>query len=290
MRKFYFSLIMCLLVLAQAFAQRTVSGKVTDDSGEGLPGVNVVIKGTTTGVTTDIDGNFRISVSDGDILSFSYVGFESQEVNVGTRSVIDVTMGGATELQEVVVTGYGPQDARRASGSVASVDAQTINNVPIASFDKILQGQAAGVLSQSSSGQPGAGASVLIRGASSINSSTQPLYILDGVPIDAAEFETINPNDIENVSVLKDASSSAIYGSRGANGVIVITSKNGKAGKPRVTFSAQYGVSEAPSNFLPVMNTQQKIDFELFTGGTQMSTLTNEQVDSLRQFLYKLER
>ncbi|MEO9482145.1 MAG: TonB-dependent receptor [Ekhidna sp.] len=284
MRKFYFSLIMCLLVLAQAFAQRTVSGKVTDDSGEGLPGVNVVIKGTTTGVTTDIDGNFRISVSDGDILSFSYVGFESQEVNVGTRSVIDVTMGGATELQEVVVTGYGPQDARRASGSVASVDAQTINNVPIASFDKILQGQAAGVLSQSSSGQPGAGASVLIRGASSINSSTQPLYILDGVPIDAAEFETINPNDIENVSVLKDASSSAIYGSRGANGVIVITSKNGKAGKPRVTFSAQYGVSEAPSNFLPVMNTQQKIDFELFTGGTQMSTLTNEQVDSLRQF------
>ncbi len=284
MRKFYFSLIMCLLVAAQAQAQRTVSGKVTDDVGESLPGVNVVIKGTTTGSTTDLDGNYRLQVNDQDILIYSFVGFETQEINVGTRSIIDVSMSGATELQEVVVTGYGPQDVRRASGSVASVDAQTINNVPIASFDKILQGQAAGVLSQSSSGQPGAGASVLIRGASSINSSTQPLYILDGVPIDAAEFETINPNDIANVSVLKDASSSAIYGSRGANGVIVITSKSGQAGKPKVTFSAQYGVSEAPSNFLPVMNTQQKIDFELFTGGTQLSSLTAEQVDSLRQF------
>lgn len=284
MKKFYFSLFACLLALTQVFAQRTVSGKVTDDVGESLPGVNVVIKGTTTGTTTDLDGNYRLQVNDGDILVYSFVGFKSQEINVGTRSVIDVTMGGATELQEVVVTGYGPIETRRASGAVASVDAETINNVPMASFDKILQGQAAGVLSQSNSGQPGAGASVLIRGAGSINSSTQPLYILDGVPIDAAEFETINPNDISNVSVLKDASSSAIYGSRGANGVIVITSKSGQSGKPKVTFSAQYGVSEAPKNFLPVMNTNQKIDFELLTGGTTLSTYTAEQIDSLRQF------
>ncbi|WP_420575942.1 SusC/RagA family TonB-linked outer membrane protein [Ekhidna sp.] len=284
MKKFYFSLFACLLAITQVFAQRTVSGKVTDDVGESLPGVNVVIKGTTTGTTTDLDGNYRLQVNDGDILVYSFVGFKSQEINVGTRSVIDVTMGGATELQEVVVTGYGPIETRRASGAVASVDAKTINNVPMASFDKILQGQAAGVLSQSNSGQPGAGASVLIRGAGSINSSTQPLYILDGVPIDAAEFETLNPNDISNISVLKDASSSAIYGSRGANGVIVITSKSGQSGKPKVTFSAQYGVSEAPKNFLPVMNTNQKIDFELLTGGTTLSTYTAEQIDSLRQF------
>lgn len=284
MKKLYFSLIICLLAASQLYAQRTVSGKVTDENGESLPGVNVLVKGTATGTQTDLDGNYRLSVDDGTVLVFSYVGFKQQEIEVGTRTVIDVAMGGATELQEVVVTGYGPQQVRRASGSVAAVEAQTINNVPIASFDKILQGQAVGVLSQSNSGQPGAGASVLIRGASSINSSTQPLYILDGVPIDAAEFETINPNDIENVSVLKDASSSAIYGSRGANGVIVITSKSGRAGKPTVTFSAQFGISEAPKNFLPVMNTQQKIDFELFTGGTVLSTYSQEQIDSLRQF------
>lgn len=260
MKKFFFSLILCLLAMAQIHAQRTVSGKVTDDEGEGLPGVNVVIKGTTTGVTTDIDGNYRLQVNDDDVLTFSYVGFESQEIAVGTRTTIDVTLGGITELQEVVVTGYGVQDKRDLSGSVASLKKDQIENVPSLSIDRVLQGKTAGVQVTGTSGIPGGAVNVRIRGDGSINAGSQPLYIVDGVMISAGTndaqlvsttngLSAINPNDIESIDVLKDAAASAIYGAQAANGVVIITTKRGKEGRAQFELNVSTGVMDDLKRF-----------------------------------------
>ncbi len=271
MKKFFFSLILCLLAMAQIHAQRTVSGKVTDDEGEGLPGVNVVIKGTTTGVTTDIDGNYRLQVNDADVLTFSYVGFESQEIAVGTRTTIDVTLGGITELQEVVVTGYGVQDKRDLSGSVASLKKEQIENVPSLSFDRVLQGKTAGVQVTGASGIPGGAVNVRIRGDGSINAGSQPLYIVDGVMISGGTNDAqliastnalaaLNPNDIESIDVLKDAAASAIYGAQAANGVVIITTKRGKEGKAQFEFNISAGVMEDLKRF-DVMTGSEWIEF-----------------------------
>ena len=167
MKKIYFSLIVLLLVAGQVLAQRTVSGKVTDDGGEGLPGVNVVIKGTTTGVTTDIDGNYQISIPDDNtILVFSSVGMTTQEVSVGVRSVIDLGMSVDTqELQEVVVTGYSSLERKKSSAAFTTIDAtEKIQNVPMTNFDQMLQGLAPGLQIQAASGQPGSSATITLRG------------------------------------------------------------------------------------------------------------------------------
>lgn len=271
MKKFFFSLIVCLLAITQVQAQRTVSGKVTDDVGEGLPGVNVVIKGTTTGVTTDIDGNYRLQVNDGDVLVFSYVGFEAQEINVGTRSVIDVTLGGATELQEVIVVGYGESTTKKLTGSIDKVDAKKFEQVPLPSFDNMLQGNVAGLNVQGTSGMPGGATNVRLRGIGSINAGSAPLYVLDGVPINVGDLSrdqqtanalaSLNPNDIENVTVLKDASAAAIYGSRAANGVIIITTKKGKPGKTKFTLRVQNGISQRRDDPFDVMNSAEYTEY-----------------------------
>ncbi len=271
MKKFFFSLIVCLLAMTQVYAQRTVSGKVTDDLGEGLPGVNVVIKGTTTGTTTDIDGNYRLQVNDGDMLVFSFVGFEAQEINAGTRSVIDVTMGGATELQEVIVVGYGESTTKKLTGSIDKVDAKKFEQVPLPSFDNILQGNVAGLNVQGTSGMPGGATNVRLRGIGSINAGSAPLYVLDGVPINVGDLSrdqqtanalaSLNPNDIENVTVLKDASAAAIYGSRAANGVIIITTKKGKPGTTKFTLRVQQGFSERRDDPFDVMNSAQFTEY-----------------------------
>ncbi|WP_462247965.1 SusC/RagA family TonB-linked outer membrane protein [Ekhidna sp.] len=264
MKKFFFSLIVCLFAVVQVYAQRTVSGKVTDDLGEGLPGVNVVIKGSTTGVTTDIDGNYRLQINDGDVtLTFSYVGFETQEVNVGTRSIVDVTMGGVTELQEVVVTGYGVQQKSDLTGAIGQVKGDDLQDLPVPGVDQALQGRVAGVNVISANGQPGGGISVRVRGASSINSNNQPLYVIDGVPVESFDTQStnqgtfggfggqtgnslnqINFNDVASIEVLKDASATAIYGSRAANGVVLITTKRGSGGQAKINVSYTRGVSE----------------------------------------------
>ncbi|WP_179213405.1 SusC/RagA family TonB-linked outer membrane protein [Ekhidna lutea] len=271
MKKFFFSLMVCLFALTQVHAQRTVSGKVTDDTGETLPGVNVVIKGTTTGTTTDLDGNYRLQVNDGDILIYSFVGFEAQEINAGTRSVIDVTMGGATELQEVVVVGYGESTTKKLTGSIDKVDAKKFEQVPLPSFDNILQGNVAGLNVQGTSGMPGGATNVRLRGIGSINAGSAPLYVLDGVPINVGDLSrdqqtanalaSLNPNDIENVTVLKDASAAAIYGSRAANGVIIITTKKGKPGQTKFTLRVQQGVSERRDDPFDVMNSAQFTEY-----------------------------
>ncbi|MFK7951660.1 MAG: SusC/RagA family TonB-linked outer membrane protein [Ekhidna sp.] len=237
-----------------AMAQRTVSGKVTDDTGESLPGVNVVIKGTTTGTTTDLDGNYRLSVDDGATLTFSFVGFESQEVEVGARTTIDISMGGATELQEVVVTAQGIQREKRALGyAVSSVDSDALERRPNNDVAQLLNGKVAGVNITQTSGTAGAGMNIIIRGYTSIGQSNQPLFIVDGVPFNtntnadsgftggslnsSSRFLDIDPNNIAGIEVLKGLSATVLYGEQGRNGVILITTKAGAAGRSKEAMS-----------------------------------------------------
>lgn len=223
-----------------ALAQNTVSGKVTDESGETLPGVNVVLKGTTTGTTTDLDGNFRLSVNESDILIFSYVGFEEQEVTVGSRTVIDVTLGGITELQEVIVVAYGSTTKESFTGAASTIGAAELEVRNVTSPIAALEGKMTG-LQFTSPGGPGATPGIVIRGVGTLNGSTTPLYIVDGIQF-TGPLNTINQEDIESFTVLKDAASTSLYGSRAANGVVIITTKKGrKTGGIKVNASAQVG-------------------------------------------------
>ncbi len=222
----------------------TVSGIVTDQDGESLIGVNVLIKGTATGTVTDIDGSYSLEVADeNSILVFSYTGYVSQELMVGGRSSINVTMSeDVKELQEIVVIGYGTQRKKDLTGSISSVDADEYKNQPVNRLDQILQGRTAGVNVTNSSGAPGGTTSIRIRGANSINGNNDPLYVVDGFV--GADFRDVNPSDIETIQVLKDASATAIYGSRGSNGVVLITTKSGVAGDPKLSVTARYITSE----------------------------------------------
>jgi TonB-linked SusC/RagA family outer membrane protein len=270
MTKFYLYLsryltVLFILSVSIAMAQnRTVTGKVISaDDGSALPGVNVIEKGTSNGTATDADGKFSMTVPDNSVLIFSFVGMASQEVRVGSQSVIDVSMvADATALAEVVVVGYGTQTKREISGSIAKVEGAKILAVQTPSFEAALQGRAAGVQVIQGSGLSGSGSVIRIRGISSISASGDPLYVLDGIPITADNFlqqanwqngafnnnplAAINPADIESIEILKDASASGIYGSRGSNGVILITTKRAKAnaGKPTFNFSMNLGTSE----------------------------------------------
>lgn len=216
-----------------------VTGSVTDQQNLPLPGVSVIVKGTTKGTTTDADGNYSLQVKESDILVFSFVGFSSQEIAVGSSTNISVTLEeDISTLQEVVLIGYGEVKKSDLTGSVATVKGDNLNRTVSSSVDQLLQGKAAGVQVITSSGEPGAGATIRIRGLSSFNGSNSPLMVVDGFPWgDAGNLKQINPEDIESIEVLKDASASAIYGSRGANGVILITTKKGKAGQPRISIS-----------------------------------------------------
>lgn len=261
MKKFFFLMMLCLLAVAQALAQRTVTGKVTDESGEGLPGVNVLIKGTATGTQTDLDGNYRLALNDGDRLVYSYVGFETQEVDPGTRTVVDLTMGGATELQEVVVTAYGIEKEKRALGySITQIGSKDITQGPSTNMTSSLAGKLAGVQVTGGTGQPGSSTNVVIRGYANIGRSTNPLYVIDGVPVTnvSQNYNTsgadvnrtvdfgngindINAADIESMSILRGSAATALYGSAGSNGVIMITTKKGaknQDGRPRVALSS----------------------------------------------------
>ncbi len=266
--------------------ERVVNGRVTSqEDGTPIPGVNVVIKGTATGTASDADGRFNLSVPGSDaVLVFTFIGYATQEITVGSQTTINVQLApDAKQLGEVIVTGYREESKRAITGTVNTVSSKVIQDVPIASIDQILQGRSPGVLVMGSSGQPGAAANVTIRGRGSITASTLPLYVLDGVPIDPVSFNTLNPNDYEVVSILTDASATSIYGSRAANGVILLNSKKGKAGETKFTYRGQYGVAKAPENKLKLMNSNEKIDFELLTGGGPLDGLTTEEIAELRQ-------
>jgi TonB-dependent starch-binding outer membrane protein SusC len=258
-----------LLCITQLYAQtRTVTGKVTAQSdGLPIPGVSVTVKGTTTGTQTDANGNFSLNApNSARVLVFTYIGFKPQEVVIASGTLGVVLQEDQKSLSEVVITGYQTQSRREVSGSIATVNAAQVAQVPIASFDQALQGRAAGVLVTANSGQPGSSAVITIRGNGSINGSTTPLYILDGIEITARDFSTLNPNDFATFNILKDAAATSQYGSRGSNGVVVVTSKQGLAGRPVIRYDLQLGRSLAPENKLKVMNTEQKLDYELVNG------------------------
>lgn len=257
------SLILYALLMASttlyAQNQRTVSGTVTDSKGEALIGVSILLKGTSSGAVTDIDGNYFISIhSEKDILVFSYISFSHQEIEVGNKNRIDVVLVEDTKiLDEVVVVGYGTQRKSDLTGGISTLDADKIAAIPATSLGQKMQGQIAGLNIQMGNTKPGADQTFRVRGQKSLSGSNDPLIILNGVPFNG-NMNEIDYNSVENVSVLKDASSAAIYGARAANGVILITTKTGKAGKPVVSYNGYVGIQQA--EWLPnLMNGEENI-------------------------------
>jgi TonB-linked SusC/RagA family outer membrane protein len=230
-----------------------ISGKViAANTGESLPGVNIILKGTEIGTVTDMDGNFEISVpSEGGVLVFSFVGFLSEEVDIAGRSVIDVSLiEDITALEEVVVIGYGSMERTNVTGAISSVKAEDINKAPVPNVIEALRGQVSGVKISKGTGSPGGGVTFLIRGKNSIGDDeddieeNEPLIVIDGVPTTGGNIAEINTDDIASIDILKDAASASIYGASGANGVILITTKTGTVGKPRITLSAATGITD----------------------------------------------
>lgn len=269
--------LLCLMLAGAAFAQdRKITGKVTaKEDGLPLPGVSVKVTGTKIGTQTDANGNYTIMVStSAKSLEFSFVGYLPQTISIGSKTSINASLEvDSKQLSEVVVVGYGEQSKALLTGSQASVSAQEIKDAPILSTEQALQGRAAGVQVTQSSGTPGGGISVRIRGLSSISGSNQPLYVVDGVPINTGSYtqiaaggqltnslSDINPNDIESIEVLKDAAAAAIYGSRASNGVVLITTKRGKAETTQVSFNSYYG-TQSPRKKIPTLTGPEYITF-----------------------------
>jgi iron complex outermembrane receptor protein len=248
--------LMVSLISVAGFAQlKTITGKVTDaENGEPLPGVTIVVKNTTNGTITNFDGEYSIDVETGQTLGFSFIGYTSQDFIVGNQDVIDVQLAQSVEsLEEVVVIGYGTVKKEDATGSVTAISADDFNKGAITTPQDLLVGKGAGVVITTSGGAPGSGATIRIRGGSSLNASNDPLIIIDGIPIDNNDvsgssnfLSFVNPNDIESFNILKDASATAIYGSRASNGVIIINTKKGKAGSPlRINYDMNTSIAQA---------------------------------------------
>jgi TonB-linked SusC/RagA family outer membrane protein len=230
---------------------RAVTGKVTDESGIGLPGVSVVVKGSSVGTVSDAEGGFYVDVPDNgnQILVFSFVGYLAKEVTVGNQTKIDVSLAVDNKaLEEVVVVGYGTQRKRDITSAVSVISMEDIGEVPRSNVTRMLQGQAPGVIIKQKSGTPGQQFDVKVRGISSLGAGSDPLYVIDGFPVGISVGQNLNPNDIETISILKDAASTAIYGARGSNGVVLITTKTGKEGKTSFNVSIDYGVQNIPNS------------------------------------------
>ncbi|MFO8022884.1 MAG: TonB-dependent receptor [Perlabentimonas sp.] len=254
----------------------TVKGVITDaETKETLPGVNVMLKGTTQGTTSDVDGSYSIKLTDKDpILVFSFIGYNTQEVEVKERTTINVSLEQESrQLDEVVVIGYGSESKRLLTGSIGSVSTEGMEERPMQSIDNVMQGQSAGVHIVQNSGTPGGAMSVRIRGNSSISAGSQPLYVIDGVPINTGDYSQvgfqgqgisavsdINPNDIESISILRDASAAAIYGARASNGVVLITTKRGKSQKTKISFNTYQGFQQVERT-LDMLNASQWMEY-----------------------------
>ncbi len=268
MKKVYSLMLALLLFSVYAIAQRSVSGKVTDEKGSPLSNVSVQVKGTTVGTTTSNTGNYTLNVpANGRTIVFSSIDMETIEITIGSQTTVNASLKTAEKaLQEVVVTGYGTVRKKRdEAGAISSVSAKQIENRPIVSLDKAIQGAAAGVFVQSNNGIPGGNINVRIRGAGSINASNDPLYVIDGIQMntrnDAAFTQSnplafLNPDDIQSIDILKDAASASIYGVGAANGVIIVTTKKGRAGKTKLNLNTYYGTAK-PLKFLDVVNSQE---------------------------------
>lgn len=258
--------------------ERLVSGTVIDEKGEKLPGVSIVIKGTTRGTTSDAKGQFRLSVPTSDVtLTLSFVGYKTQDVVVGNQTTLSITMQpDQNSLDEVVVVGYGQVQKRDLTGSVVSIKEAQITSTPVVNALETLQGKVAGMDLTRSSGETGAPLNFTIRGNRSLNASNQPLILVDGIQY--GSYIDVNPNDIASIEVLKDASSTAIYGSRGANGVVLITTKGGKVGKTKVEFNNYYGIND-PVAYQHVTNSQQYVAMtrEAYRAAGQWSSAADDE-------------
>jgi TonB-dependent starch-binding outer membrane protein SusC len=275
MRKLYrrlsLSLALLLMLTSVVFAQeRVVTGTVVDETGQAMPGVNVVIKGTVQGTVSDAEGAYSLSVPSNAVLVFTFVGYKAKEVAIGDRTTIDVGLeSDFTTLNEIVVIGYGTQKRSDLTGAVGSVTVEKLKERPATSLNQALSGKIAGVQVNTNSGRPGGKANVRVRGFSSINSSNNPLYVVDGVQLPqgnqdqfSQSIDYINPNDVVSIEVLKDASSTAIYGSRGANGVILITTKRGKSGEGKITYDVDFSVPTVGPNKREVLNAKEYMAVE----------------------------
>ena len=295
-----FILVFSLIVASNANAQdRVVTGTViSSDDSSGLPGVNVLVKGTTNGAVTDFDGRYNITVAnDNDVLVFSYIGFTTQEISVNGRSEVNATMAeDATNLEEVILVGYGSQLKREVTGAVQTLKADTFKDIPVSQITQKLQGQLTGVQINQTTGKPGEGMSVRIRGQFSISGGSSPLYVIDGFPI-TGDISTINPDEIQDISVLKDAASTSLYGSRAANGVVLITTKRGITGQTNVSLNVSTGLQEVPMRGrVKMMDAVQFAQFKkeyyedqgdpvppIFQNPSQYEGQTNDWYDALLQ-------
>ena len=259
--------------------KRSVTGKVTDASGGSLPGVSVVVKGTTSGVITDNNGSYSIfNIPDNATLQFSFVGMKTQEAPVGSKTSINITLAEVTVgIEEVVAVGYGTQKRKSITSAISIIGLKEVGDVPISNASRMLQGQAAGVVVKQNSGTPGEQMNITIRGVGSLGAGSDPLYVIDGFAVGTTIGQNLNPNDIESISVLKDAASTAIYGARGSNGVILITTKNAKEGELTLTATANYGIQNLPdSRKIKMMN------------GTEFATFLQESwMDKKRYFEHR---
>ena len=278
MKQFLFILLFTLMSSGFAIAQTTISGSVKSKDGESIPGVNIVVTGTTTGTVTNIDGNYSMPISSEGTkqLTYSFIGFTAQTVDINGRTKIDITLiESFQDLDEVIVVGYGTMKKSDLTGSVSSVKINPESS-PVSSVDQLLQGKASGVFVSSASAEPGASVNVRIRGLNSLSVSNQPLYVVDGIPFDVdintpnsmgassdnnfSPLVSINPNDIESMEILKDASATAIYGSRGANGVVLITTKGGQNKASEITFSSSLSIANATKH-IDVLSPQEYAQF-----------------------------
>jgi TonB-linked SusC/RagA family outer membrane protein len=287
------TLLLFFTFILSGFAQeKTLTGSIVDQSGSPLPGVNVIIKGTSIGTVTDLNGKFTIKVPDNKaVLTITYVGYADQEIAVGEQTTIKVELAeNVKEIDQIVVIGYGVQKKSDLTGAVASISAKDLRSTPVTRIDEAIEGRAAGVNVVSATGMPGGSRNIQIRGVSSIN-GFNPLIVIDGIPsTDPNSMNKISPGDIESIEILKDAASTAIYGSTGGNGVVLITTKKGKAGKVETSLNIYTGIQDVP-NTIPMMNTKQWNQFYAASTGAPFNFKQNNQDSTIntdwQKALYK---
>jgi TonB-linked SusC/RagA family outer membrane protein len=294
----------CMLVFSaqSIFAQSKVTGTVTDGSGSPLIGVSVLVKGTNKGTVTDVDGNYSLDVNQGQTLVFRYIGYVEKDIKVGNQKSLNISMKeNAESLDELVVVGYGAVKKRDLTGAISQVGADKLKDRPYGNALQSMAGEVSGVVITQTQGAPGMAPTVKVRGMSSINAGTSPLYVIDGIPMEdntdsgsgtnggnvqtynRNPLNNINPNDIESIEVLKDASSAAIYGSRGANGVVIITTKTGKAGKTKIDVNYEFGVSNV-NRKIDLMDATQWIDYETAARNNTYATLLKSNPNTKRTY------
>lgn len=247
--------------------QKKITGVVTDKEGVPVIGANVLEKGTTNGTVTDADGRFSLDISRNATLQISYLGYNTQNIVVGNQTTFAVKLSEDSEaLDEVVVVAYGTQKARAVTGSMSKLNNEELEDIPVPNISQKMQGKFSGVQITQANGEPGGGMAIRIRGAASVNGGNSPLVVIDGFPITPNEgtgLESISPEEIENITILKDAASTSLYGSRAANGVILVTTKRAKEGKTDVEFSAYFGATQVSKRGRPdVMNAQEFAQFK----------------------------